>query len=121
MPEIPLFDPLADANRWCVYCGADCWPEPENRRHAAACPMVTGAYPVLEQDRAPDGTFGACTVCSDPFALGDLYLLASDETGLSVDCPPEDSTSWVVCLPCGAAGTDPRGNGSPPAEEVEHG
>lgn len=106
------YNPLDPQYRYCVYCGTDCWPEPENRQHAADCPTTTGIYPVRDQDRLPDGSLGACTACGAPFVVGDFYAHISDETGAVVNNPAEDSTSWVACLPCGVTGADPRGPSS---------
>lgn len=102
---IPDVDPLDDAFRWCVYCCADCWPEPENQRHADTCPTRTGLYPVTEQERDPAGGHGCCTACADPFLPGDHYVLVDDATGRTAPAP---DAGWVVCVGCGALGRDPR-------------
>ncbi|PWK81692.1 hypothetical protein C8D88_116103 [Lentzea atacamensis] len=102
------FDPLDEKYRWCVYCQADCWPEPENQRHDSECPTNTGIYPVRAEDALPTGDLGACTACSQPFALGDFYVHVSDESGLVVSRPEVDSRSWIACVPCGITQVDPR-------------
>jgi len=90
------FNPLDEKYRWCIYCNADCWPEPQNQQHQANCPKNTGVYPVLEQDLQPYGC--SCSACRTPFKLGDLYVLAN------VDSEKVDGSAsgYVVCLGCGA-------------------
>lgn len=102
------FDPLDPALRYCVYCQADCWPEPENRQHAGDCPTQTGVYPILEQDRNPWGNFGDCGGCHTPFTLGDLYVLADVRTETITGPAPEHG--YVRCLGCGATGDKPKEN-----------
>lgn len=104
---IPNLDPLADELRWCVYCGADCWPEPEHQMHRPSCATKTGLYPVREQDRDPAGGHGCCTACSVPFEVGDVYVLIDNDTGAQAAAP---DAGWVVCVGCAATGRDPREN-----------
>lgn len=92
------YDPLADQFRWCVYCQADCWPEPENQQHMPDCPTSTGLYPVLPQDINPWGDYGGCTACHTPFQLGDRYVLANPDTE-QVD---GSTSGFVLCVGCGA-------------------
>jgi hypothetical protein len=106
------FNPLDDKYRYCVYCFADCWPEPENQRHGPNCPVVTGLFPVMEMERLPDGTFGGCSYCAVPLKLGDVYVLVNDDTGTVTKGRP--TTGWVVCLGCAAVGADPRVEGNQP-------
>jgi hypothetical protein len=40
--------------RWCVYCGADCWPDVEHQEHADDCPTVTGRHPIVGDPGLPD-------------------------------------------------------------------
>ncbi len=87
------FDSLDPAYRRCVYCGADCWPEPENQRHHESCPTVSGLYPVRAADLVPHG-FGCCR-CPVTFRVGDRYVLIGTAT------VPEFGE--VVCVGCGAA------------------
>lgn len=103
---IPTFDPLDPSLRYCVYCEADCWPEPENQQHAESCPFVTGIYPV--RDLGPDGTYGQCTACTAQFLEGEYYVLVSDTTGRQVVRAGSGETCWVACLGCGLTERDPR-------------
>lgn len=80
------FDPADEDHRWCIYCLADCWLEPENQQHQNDCPQTTGLYPVTTVDLDMPGGFGCCD-CPDPFGVGDHYVV-QDET--------------VLCLGCGA-------------------
>lgn len=107
-PDLSGFNPLDEQYRYCVYCQADCWPERENQQHKPDCPFNTGIYPVLEQDRHPSGDLGLCSACSSPFALGDMYVHISDETGIPVTNPAEGSTTWIACITCGITLADPR-------------
>ena len=77
--------------RWCVHCGADCWPEPHHQRHQLDCPAVTGVFPVLP------GALGRCTSCGQPFGDTDCYALVEHTDGLA----------WVICLGCAAQGRHP--------------
>lgn len=101
------FDPLDDRFRWCIYCGADCWPEPDNQNHDLDCPMTTGLYPITSADLDPWGGYGSCCLCHVPFGVNDLYMLIDDNTGHARTGVPS-AMSWVVCLGCAATGGDPR-------------
>lgn len=99
--DLSGYDPLDEKWRWCYYCKADCWPEPDNQRHASDCPTVTGLYPVTEQDEDPwiKGTYGACCACLRPFALGDRYVLIDVDTNRPATSP---TRSEVTCVGCAA-------------------
>jgi hypothetical protein len=87
-----LLDPLDEQFRWCIYCGADCWPEGENQRHDLDCPRVTGLYPV---DRLLLAAGARCSEgCGHQFQQGDHY----GEIPLHTDGP--DKTVAIACLPC---------------------
>lgn len=87
---------LDDEFRWCVYCGADCEPAPEEQRHAADCATVTGIYPLDEDDLA---MHLACVDCGAAFQAGDSYLLRdADIADGAIGVPP---ISFIVCLDCG--------------------
>jgi hypothetical protein len=105
------YDPLSDRYRWCIYCGADCWPEPDAQQHDRTCARVTGLYPVTEDDRNPFGDFGSCCLCHQPFGLDDTYMLIDDSNGEAVIGVATPTTSWVVCVSCAATGADPRSVG----------
>lgn len=92
------YDHLADEYRWCVYCKADCWPEPENQQHQPDCASITGLYPVMPTDLNPWGGYGDCSACHTPFALGDLYVIANMDTE-TVD---GSRSGYVVCVGCGS-------------------
>lgn len=100
-----MFDPLDEAYRWCIYCRADCWPEPEHQQHDADCPIVTGIYPVTDAERDPHGELPCCTACSGQFVLGEVYLLVDVDTGAVAPVP---DTGLVVCIGCALLGRDPR-------------
>lgn len=54
MAELPPdFDPMDEAFRWCVFCKADCWPDPEFQSHDDDCPNVTGIFPIDERTMPP--------------------------------------------------------------------
>lgn len=93
--KIPFFDPLADEHRWCVYCKADCWPEPENQQHAKDCPRVTGLYPVDQEmvDNNVRCGFGDAD-CGHVFKLGEFYM----DTEVERNGP--DTTVTVACIGC---------------------
>lgn len=95
MTDVPIFDALADEFRWCVYCKADCWPEPENRRHSADCPQSTGLYPVDQDmvDRDARCGYGDGT-CGHVFQLGEVYM----HTEVEVD--GGDTYATVACVGC---------------------
>ena len=80
-----MIDPLDERRRWCVWCGADCWPDPEYQDHDADCPQTTGLYPVTADDLV-DGML--CAECRTPFRLGDLYArqLTDDEDVFVIVC-----------------------------------
>jgi hypothetical protein len=80
-----------DQYRWCIYCQADCWLEPENQQHTPSCPTLTGVYPVL-----PPGV--GCTACHVRLHPGDVYTLADVDTETVNGC----QSGFVVCLGCGA-------------------
>jgi len=92
------YDPLDPAYRWCVYCGADCWPEPECQQHRESCPAVTGLYLVRDADLVPHG-FGCCR-CPVTFWVGDRYVLIGLGTARPATGP---ELGEVVCVGCGAA------------------
>ncbi len=92
------FDPMDPAYRWCVYCGTDCWPEPENQGHHESCPSITGLYPVRDADLVPHG-FGCCR-CPVMFRVGDQYVLIDAVTSRPATCPERGE---AVCVGCGAA------------------
>ena len=83
---VVVIDPLDPAYRWCVYCGADCWPEPEAQRHHRDCPVRTGLYPVRAAEIGPYGF--RCCRCPVVLAVGDCYVLIGSE---------------AVCVGCGTA------------------
>ena len=90
---------MNDRWRWCVYCGADCWPEPENQRHAQECPVTTGLYTIGPDDEDPwiKGTYGGCCSCGTVFQLGDHYVLIDSDTGKPATSPECSETTCVGC------------------------
>lgn len=94
---IPFFDPLDERYRWCIYCQADCWPEPENQRHQDDCPLVTGLYPV-DQDMVERGAqCGYGDGCGHVFQLGEFYMA----TEVKQDGP--DTYTTAACIGCASA------------------
>jgi hypothetical protein len=89
---VPFHDPLADEYRYCLYCEADCWPEPDNQRHGPECPDSTLVYPVDE----PMLTFGARCECGHVFQRGDSYM------HVEVARSGPDLVVVVVCVGCAA-------------------
>lgn len=112
--DLSGFDTLDERYRWCVYCEADCWPEPENQRHDPTCPITTGVFPVDEDPFLP-GSFGRCAACDWPFDRDDKYMVANDDTGRCDTAVPP--VGWVVCIGCGVAARDPRLRGDLPEGE----
>lgn len=97
--ELPDFDPLDEKYRWCVYCKADCWPDPAY--HADDCPVTTGRYPV-EEGRGLGPS--ACCRCDKEFPEGSFYrlILAPGE----INDPEDDhefKTYLTVCEDCAMA------------------
>jgi len=93
-----VIDPLDPAYRWCVYCGADCWPEPEAQRHHRDCPTRTGLYPVRAAEIGPYGF--RCCRCPVVLAVGDCYVLIDAATARPAAGP---ELGEAVCIGCGAA------------------
>lgn len=93
------FDPLDDRYRWCVYCQADCWPDPDHQRHDDACPRTTGLYPVRAAELRPGETAILCCRCDTTMALGELYALIDVETDRPTVHPDRGE---VVCIGCAA-------------------
>lgn len=93
--SVPFFDPLDEKYRWCIWCQADCWPEPENRQHKADCPSVTGIYPVDQDmlDREARCGYGE-DGCGYVFKPGDFYM----DTEVSTNGP--DKYCTVACIGC---------------------
>lgn len=76
----------SDPNGPCIYCGGLVM---QGMEHMDICPMVTGLYPVIEQDLR----FGfSCTVCGDDLGLGDMYTERKSGEGIGD----------IVCLTCAA-------------------
>jgi hypothetical protein len=111
-----------DLFRWCVHCGADCWPDREDQEHAADCPAETGVWPVevdealeialwvqWECDTVPDEIREmaqravlrqpVCAECEAPFRPGDFYMLRDDATG-EIHVRPHIGV--MVCIGCAA-------------------
>lgn len=89
---IPFFEPLDEKYRWCVYCGADCWPEPENQQHKGDCPSVTGLWPVSQEDVERGASCGK--ECGHVFQLGEYYM----HTEVEENGP--DKVVTVACIAC---------------------
>jgi hypothetical protein len=100
--DLSDYNPLDEKWRWCYYCKADCWPEPENQQHGSDCPMVTGLWPITEQDEDPwtKGFYSRCCTCSEPFNLGDTYVLVDVETDKASRLP---DCGEVTCVGCAVA------------------
>lgn len=92
-----MFDPLDEKYRWCIYCEADCWPEPENRKHAQDCPSTTNLWPVTQDDINMQM---CCSQCPYEFNLGDFTMCVDFHTG---ELTTTAIVSSVVCIGCGAA------------------
>jgi hypothetical protein len=88
-----------DAHRYCVYCSADCYLEPENQTHTTTCPVSTGLYPV---GRAEVQVGMVCATCDQEFERGGFYVLANVTTGM-VDQPSPEG-GGVMCVSCAAQG-----------------
>lgn len=82
-----MFDELDEQYRYCVYCKADCWLEPENQIHGKECPINTGLFPI---DKMMLVTNACCMYCPYIFSEGDLYMLVNE-------------TNDVVCIGCATA------------------
>jgi hypothetical protein len=93
--NIPFFDPLDEKYRWCIYCQADCWPEPENQQHAADCPRTTGLFPVTQDmvDNRVECCYGD-NGCGHVFQLGEFYM----DTEVETNGP--DTVVTVACIGC---------------------
>jgi hypothetical protein len=91
---IPIFDPLDERYRWCKYCRADCWPDPENQQHDASCPARTGLWPIEQDDVAAGAQCGRG--CGYVFQLSDVYL------DTEVIEHGRDKITTVTCLGCAA-------------------
>ena len=95
-----MADEADDLFRWCIYCGADCYEdEPE---HDAACPMLTGLYPVREEELGRCSSCGhpermtLCADCEQALDVGDFYLYRQLE-----DAGPD--VFEKVCVGCAAS------------------
>jgi hypothetical protein len=89
-----MYDSLNEADRLCVWCKADCWPEPENQSHSTHCPFATGVYPADEGDE--------CSVCLEAL---DFYILVDDDGQQLIRL--NVGSAWRVCLGCGIQGRKP--------------
>lgn len=92
-----MFDSLSERYRWCIYCKADCWPEPEHQKHNVDCPMATGLWPITEDDYNMDM---CCGMCSEKFEMGEHSMqfdLHTHEVVLRGDMLE------VICIGCAAA------------------
>lgn len=97
------YNPLDEQWRWCTYCKADCWLEPENQQHETTCPTVTGLYPVAVED-LEQGV--VCPFCQHLFKAGDVYVDIDATTGRLVHGRSEDVTTMSACLGCAAGALD---------------
>jgi hypothetical protein len=95
-----MFDPLDEQYRYCMYCKADCWPEPENQKHDLSCPMETGLYPVDDDTIYHEGCCGQCGITFQP---GDFEMNIDMETGKVVARFENNKCYEVVCVSCGTA------------------
>lgn len=88
---------MTDEFRWCVHCGADCWPDKDDQEHASDCPVTTGLWPVTMAElgmRGPDDPYAhgmVCMDCNTPFELGDVYALRPTDEG---------DVFEIVCVGC---------------------
>lgn len=96
---------LEDPFRWCVYCGADCYPDADEQWHDEDCPSITGRYPIDHPNEKPEPPH-ACCRCEKEFerGKGQHYRLilapgedpdAPDGTGFH-----DAKTYLVVCEDC---------------------
>lgn len=92
-----MFDSLSEQYRWCIYCKADCWPEPEHQKHNPDCPMTTGVYPVTDDDYNMEM---CCSMCSERFEQGSSNIVIDIVTG---EVSPHALISTVICIGCAAA------------------
>lgn len=92
---IPFFDPLDERYRWCIYCNADCWPEPENQQHKDDCPSVTGLFPVDQEMVDLGAECGGG--CGHVFQLGEFYM----DTQVEQNGP--DKSCVVACIGCASS------------------
>lgn len=95
-----MFDPLDEQYRWCIYCKADCWPEPEHQKHDSNCPMETGLYPVDDDTIEHEGCCGQCAI---PFEPGDFEMNVDMETGKIVSQFENNKSYEVICVSCATA------------------
>ncbi len=71
---------MVDEYRWCVHCGADCWPE--DAVHQPGCPQITGLWPATGDE--------VCGHCHQPV-----------EVYVEVPLPDVgDGTVEVCCVGC---------------------
>ncbi|HYQ69063.1 hypothetical protein [Actinophytocola sp.] len=94
MTAIPFFDPTDERYRWCFYCKADCWPEPENQRHTEDCPSVTGLWPIDQADVDNGARCGRG--CGHVFEVGEVYM------DTEVIEHGRDKITTVTCVGCAA-------------------
>lgn len=92
-----MFDPLDEQFRWCVFCKADCWPEPQKQKHNIDCPMSTGLWPITETDYNMDM---CCGMCYEKFEL--------NEFSMQFDVEKQQVSLYgtlleVICIGCAAA------------------
>lgn len=93
-------DALDERYRHCIYCRADCWPEPGQRQHHKHCPVTLGLYPITWREADPSGTPPRCCSCSELFRFGDQYALLDADSGRPAVSPERGE---VVCLGCAAS------------------
>lgn len=95
-----MFDPLDEQYRYCIYCKADCWPDPAYQQHDKTCPFETGLYPVDDDTIAHEG---CCSQCSVPFVPGDFEMNVDMKTGKVVKRFEPDKWYEIVCVGCATA------------------
>ena len=84
-----MTDPLGP----CVYCGAPWHLQSLAIIHKDDCPMVTGLYPVLQQDLPRTGEGMCCMACGGPFEVGDMSCRRNLEGNWS-------DIVIVICMSC---------------------
>lgn len=94
-----------DAYRWCIHCGADCWPPPEEQTHGVICPVTTGLWPVREQDL--EGGM-RCGECGGPFSVGESYVLRDTDSGevCSGAAVSDGAVLLIICSGCAVISPD---------------
>ncbi len=78
-----MFDELNEQYRYCIYCEADCWLEPENQQHITDCPFNTGLWPIEDFMLR---TEACCMYCPYIFEPGDVYMMVNDNEVVCVGC-----------------------------------